>query len=68
VTLAAYGGVQYLQFAFSTPATHLDRSDSGIGQRSARIWSRSTSGIWCSQVFGHNIRGTVDLTPSDWKT
>jgi hypothetical protein len=67
VTMAAYGGVRYPQYAFATPVTYRVRSDSGIDQEVRAYLITVSIGHLVFQVFGHHIQGTADLTPSDWK-
>lgn len=67
VTLAVYGGVRYPQFAVSKPVHYKLRSRS-TGELDVNAYLITIGiGHLVFQVFGHQIRGAVDLAPSDWK-
>jgi hypothetical protein len=67
VTLASYGGVRYPQFACSKPENYKIRSAS-TGEMDLNAYSITIGiGHLVFQVFGHHVRGVVDLSPSDWK-
>lgn len=67
VTLAAYGGVRYQQFACSKPVHYKVRSRS-TGELDLNAYLITIGiGHLVFQVFGHQIRNVVDLAPTDWK-
>lgn len=67
VTMACYGGVRYPQFALSRPVRYEVESDA-YGKFNLNAYLITISiGHLVFQVFGHHIRGAVDLSPSDWK-
>jgi hypothetical protein len=67
VTLASYGGVRYPQFACSKLVNYKIRSAS-TGELDLNAYSITIGiGHLVFQVFGHHVRGVVDLSPSDWK-
>ncbi|HET6999210.1 MAG TPA: hypothetical protein VFI03_11525 [Solirubrobacterales bacterium] len=66
IVMASYGGVRYPQFALSMPVHYKVQSDNGGFD--LRAYSITVGiGHLVFQVFGHHIRGAMDLTPSDWK-
>jgi hypothetical protein len=67
ITLATYGGVRYPQFALSRPVHYRIRSGS-TGKMDLNAYLITIGiGHLVFQVFGHHIRGAIDLSPSDWK-
>lgn len=67
VMLAAYGGARYPQFACSKPVRYQVKSDA-IGEFDLNAYVITIGiGHLVFQVFGHYIRGAMDLSPADWK-